>query len=589
MDRLPLEILDMILQLCNRRVLKALRLTNSTFSTPVLRYLFRTIKITTHPQDFGYLPKIARHPEIRKHVREFVYDTRMTETNIESGTCEEAEENQIREEMNAMSEEQLKALELWGLFMRGAQDQIGSKIDDATEIRRSIARFPALEHVTLSSGPGPFGPPTDFIENMNDIQRHLLFLDIAPPNASGGWETNNARTMALFRSLSAIRQPLRSLTLNGLNWDFLSCCSKTEIKQLHRQIKEIHILNVAIKIPLTMEMVPRHVDCMRCVRRAAYLIGDFIASATGLETLTLTFFQVDRQQSNLLLQDIEGFQADIHGFIMEAIIAQEEHWQLWPSLRNLALNNIAFAHPKALRLLIQSCSTSLRRLRMSNIHLMQGNWLCMLRLIPSFIPTHNLEQFVLSHEITSEYEHWDVQPRQRGSRSPKDCLRDQVEQWVEDGGDKCGRPFPLLPEYVPLCQVHFRPSPTRFRELREMTRQHIRAGDRSLVWRYDCLQKLWVFNEEPHCQPDCPYRFSGHVESPKDTVEGDGFDIAEVYGDDPLQNDDPLTYTREEIEYMLLGSQEIGWQGMFEFDPQLDPRFMCCAWREQEAKAASST
>lgn len=465
----------------------------------------------------------------------------------------------------------------------------GSDIDDAKEIKLSIARFPALQHVTLYSGTGPFGPPTDFMESMNDMQKLLLFLGIAPPNASGGWETNNARTMALFRSLSAVRQPLRSMTLHGMNWDFLSGCTKSEIKQLHLQIKQLHILNVAIKVPLDedSDMVPRHIDSFRCIKRAANLMGEFLASATNLETLTLTFLQVDRQQS-IDLRDVGSFPIEVHRLVIEGIIAQNAHSPAWPNLKNLALNNITFEYPDTLERLIQSSSKSLKRLRMSNIHLMLGNWLCTLRLIPNLFPTHNLEKFILSHEITSDYEHWDVKPRERGSSCPENCLRDKIEQWVEDGGDKCGRPFPLLPEYVPQCQMHFYPSPTRLRELREMTLQHLRAGDRSFVWRYDYLLESTVFNVDRYCPPDCCYRFSSHEESPMDIIEGACFDIAEVYDDYHFQNNNPFRYAIEDLEYIGLSSQEIGWRGMFEFDPKVDCRFMC-NMREGLAKMVTST
>lgn len=123
-NNLPLEILDMILQLCDHCDLKALRLTNRSFSTPILRYLFRNIKITTHPQDFEFLPKIARHPEIRKYVREFEYDTRMIEIDFELGLCDDVEESHISLELHSMSVEQRRALEVWGLFMRECQDRI---------------------------------------------------------------------------------------------------------------------------------------------------------------------------------------------------------------------------------------------------------------------------------------------------------------------------------------------------------------------------------------------------------------------------------------------------------------------------------
>lgn len=576
MEKLPIEILDTILQYCDNRDLKAVRLASKALHSPILPRHFRCICVSVNPESFRNLRQVSRHPQIRQWVRELKYDTQIFRDYLGPSYEWDIACRQVIHDRCSILFDFERALQTQ-MDLPEAQEEIGTKSNGSEELALAVSRLPLLESIYLHSGGGPFEYFPYQPEDMKFSGELPKTRRVEICNAVGGWETLNSKTLDLLGSLSGVRQPLKSLTLNSVRWDFLNCSRET-LMSLYRLVKGIRVMSLGIKVPRDWNMLPEILDG-NC-GDAASCVGEFLRHATNLETLTLTFYHVYHvhfSEESILIEHCEAPGPHLDRKIMKSLVPASCNltpWlklmnptlnlRPWAKLKDLALNNTSFKSAD-LKCLIEACSLSIKRFRLSNIHLTSGSWLRMLRLIPDLISTHQLEQLRLTHELTSAYEHWVVKPR-IGSECSQNLLRNQIERWVEDGGKKCGRLFPLLPDFIPPCVLHSFPIRVRLLELQRVCFEGLQQGDKSFVWRYDELRDREFWGRDLRCSTKCKYWDGGKTDPTKDFVE-DHVLLSEVFvePDHLIDSTDRFQYVIDEDDDPV--TQEIGWAGMVEFDP----------------------
>ncbi|KAL9111936.1 MAG: hypothetical protein Q9227_003786 [Pyrenula ochraceoflavens] len=502
MERLPPEILDMVLDYCSQTELKNLRLTGSTISKVVLRHLYGWIRVVAHPQSFKNLLHLSRHPDIKHCVRRVTYDTRMLPTTASSfhwlgtGLCDPEADARLQ-----------KSYELFVEY-KERQKSIGKTFDDLNEFKKAFARLPGLSHFSLVSGNSPSVESEFAITDTDDFAECRRTMECVPC-AAGGWDMHNAKTLSFLQAVPSLRQPLSSLDLSCVQWHFLDC-TQSKFKKLCQNMAGLRKLVLGIKIP---DMDHKGEFSQSQIKNLATRISTFVHGSSKLESLTLSIFR-PCDISRRLLHGFEFHQRSVESSILEALADISEGTpRKWPLLRKLTLHNLKTL-PEHLYKILGKCAASLTHLHLDTIYLYDGCWLKVLRMIPKVLKGRHLEQFKLLRELRSDDEYYETEYPDTPCQV-QNCLRRQIERWVECGGQG---PFPFLPEFDPPCTIHWQPTLSRLQEIKLFCRAHVNQGDSSFLWRYDKLTTLPC--SLSGCPSDCDHRSEGHLDP---DIDGDGF------------------------------------------------------------------
>jgi hypothetical protein len=540
MERLPLELVNIVFQHLDAPGLKNFRLVNSQLSSQATPYVFHEIRFYACPTGFKKLRDVSNHPLVRNYVRKLTYDTRsLPDFKDEfqwAAAADEAEDYTSCEiDWREPKFEPYKVTRAsWANYLELYFARLMGKGEDLTPLKKAFTIFPALRAIQLYNG-------YDFVDEDRQSFFEEGISEFGPffrdtctiPCSEGGYGLLTPRTRSLLAASTLSRSPIQQMRLD-VRPDFLN--STKDYKLALQAAQHLTDLSIRIVMPSRLLFMPSTSEAKR--KKSSSRISEFIGASRKLKKLQISYRFVG-DGHGYLRAGMPPNAKDVK-LITELIIARTP--KAFKDLKSLTLDGVSTTVEQLLRFM--SALGNLEYLQLNGIKFEEGSWLTFLRALPSKI---KLTHFALCGVLSGAREMWkaevDFDPEQ-----DKRSLRRKIEKYAELGGSMR---FPLFPNYHPKCYFHHQPSllqMARFAQYSDYCMN--KKNDFSFRWLTLSMWSLPYFQIEK-CGEDCPMHDEGQKseseESEVDFIDPfgfeDGYPLYEDYSDmSDLHSIDPFGF-----------------------------------------------
>jgi len=408
---LPAEIITLIAAHAERDVLKALRLTNHSFSEAATKILFKEIHISPNSRSFDRALAVAESRQLHHLIKSLVYHLG-TLGEIYSGfeafrheyySTRKRPGSKDVYDPTKITAEVLWCYNCWLEEIDG-ENTFSSIRDEADELTRLCDSLPQLEAIaTVLDDVDPFSEPTDYVGKRTGM--HLSNF------------TNGVHLARLFAA--SVGKPLRKVSGRSISWQDLTALVSNHQANVQERLGRLKCLELGLyNAENEYDSVEEEQDKHATQLEAFMALDCILDSAKALTTLKLDFDELPYESAADAMLPISRTIFDHH----------------WPALQDLKLEAICADEGELLNFL-SAHKESLKRLQLGDIELVNnlGSQASIMRLFDGIKHSLRLHTCTITGNFTNRLNQaWYVDTE----CEQLDCLRDGLEAYM------CGRLLP---------------------------------------------------------------------------------------------------------------------------------------------------
>ncbi|KAK0627865.1 hypothetical protein B0T14DRAFT_563634 [Immersiella caudata] len=393
LDSLPVELLHSIMSLLDPKELHPLRLTCSRLSVVATSHTMKTLAFCLCKGDFDNLQRIANRPDHAEHVTSLLYYAEMLSSKRHDFEAYAREVNYYQ-----FADAELR--DHFATYERlfESQQEMLSQNTDSKVLEQLIPRLPNLEDITVTSQPGwpgtwepeeetyerdgwPFRDDWPF--RRNKIEYTGVISGCGVKQSDGP----SRHIRALLRGIHKARTKLRTLRARGMQYSFFNP-NQFGLPQVAHLLENLTCFELSVDALAPWDYTSEQYDTERYGMDDRHTLAAHVTDGSVCRT---TMKQGVLRTALLSMPNLTMLRLIIFGCIpnykltngtcnppsLEDMIDTE---QVWPKLQFLTLEGM-YAVQEQLVGIVLAAKTSLMKLELNGVRLLNGSWEMLLPLL----------------------------------------------------------------------------------------------------------------------------------------------------------------------------------------------------------------